>query len=328
MSKRQETNMYDKVTIIQFSMIIAAIALLLFLGIKEKRKNEENIKKLPIRVNVNGIRGKSTATRLITGVLDSAGYKVVGKTTGTSPRMIYWNKEDEEVIQRNGLGANIKEQIDVVDKARKAGAEALVCECMAVRPEYQDVYQNQIFKSNITVIVNVLEDHLDVMGPTTDEIALAFTNTIPYDGYLVVDNGPYVEYFTKVCKERNTQIVVADNSKIPEGLMEQFKYTIFEDNISLALAVAEILKIDEEFALDFDVLGYLDPNITVCIIKDGKLVEKKKLQLPQKIINVEKCKNPRCITSVEQGLDHVFYLANKDKRIYRCLYCETKVEKK
>ena len=78
----------------------------------------------------------------------------------------------------------------------------------------------------------------------------------------------------------------------------------------------------------FDVLGYLDPNITVCIIKDGKLVEKKKLQLPQKIINVEKCKNPRCITSVEQGLDHVFYLANKDKRIYRCLYCETKVEKK
>ena len=75
----------------------------------------------------------------------------------------------------------------------------------------------------------------------------------------------------------------------------------------------DILKIDEEFTLDLDVLGYLDPNITVCIIKDGKLVEKKKLQLPQKIINVEKCKNPRCITSVEQGLDHVFYLANKEK---------------
>ena len=174
--------------------------------------------------------------------------------------MIYWNKEDEEVIQRNGLGANIKEQIDVVDKARKAGAEALVCECMAVRPEYQDVYQNQIFKSNITVIVNVLEDHLDVMGPTTDEIALAFTNTIPYDGYLVVDNGPYVEYFTKVCKERNTQIVVADNSKIPEGLMEQFKYTIFEDNISLALAVADILKIDEETAFKGMLAANPDPG--------------------------------------------------------------------
>ena len=71
----------------------------------------------------------------------------------------------------------------------------------------------------------------------------------------------------------------------------------------------DILKIDEEFTLDLDVLGYLDPNITVCIIKNGELVEKKKLQLPKKIINVERCKNPRCITSTEQGLDHVFYLA-------------------
>lgn len=90
----------------------------------------------------------------------------------------------------------------------------------------------------------------------------------------------------------------------------------------------DILKIDEEFDFDLEVLGYLDPNITVCIIKDGILVEKKKLQLPPKIINIEKCKNPRCITSVEQDLDHVFYLANEKERIYRCLYCETRVEKK
>ena len=120
--------------------------------------------------------------------------------------------------------------------------------------------------------------------------------------------------------------------------MEIYKYlhldkldccvAIIKNARSNKMGKKDILKIDEEFALDFDVLGYLDPNITVCIIKDGKLVEKKKLQLPQKIINVERCKNPRCITSVEQGLDHVFYLANKDKRIYRCLYCETKVEKK
>ena len=89
----------------------------------------------------------------------------------------------------------------------------------------------------------------------------------------------------------------------------------------------DILKIDNELKIDLDVLGYLDPNITVCIIKEGKLVEKKKLKLPQKIINIEKCKNPRCITSVEQDLYHVFYLANEKKHIYRCLYCETKVEK-
>ena len=240
--------MYDKTTIMQIAIIVIGIVITLYLGIKEKRKNEENINKLNLRINVNGIRGKSTATRLITGVLNEAGYKVVGKTTGTSPRMIYWNNKKEEVIVRNSAGANIKEQVHVIDKAVKVGAEALVCECMAVRPEYQDVYQNDIFKANITVIVNVLEDHLDVMGPTTDEIAMAFSNTIPYNGYLVVDNGPYVKYFTEECKKRNTKIVVADNSKIPEGLIEKFGYTIFEDNISLALAVAEILNIEPEKA--------------------------------------------------------------------------------
>lgn len=90
----------------------------------------------------------------------------------------------------------------------------------------------------------------------------------------------------------------------------------------------DILKIDNDFEIDLDVLGYLDPNITVSIIKDGKTVEKKKLKLPKKIINIEKCKNPRCITSVEQDLDQIFYLANEEEHIYRCLYCESRVNKK
>lgn len=90
----------------------------------------------------------------------------------------------------------------------------------------------------------------------------------------------------------------------------------------------DILKIDNELTIDFEVLGYLDPNITVCIIKNGNLIEKKKLKLPQKIVNIEKCKNPRCITSVEPDLDHIFYLANEKKRIYRCMYCESKAEHK
>lgn len=90
----------------------------------------------------------------------------------------------------------------------------------------------------------------------------------------------------------------------------------------------DIIKIDNDFDVDLDVLGYIDPNITVSIIKNGATVEKKKLQLPEKIINVAKCKNPRCITSVERDLDQVFYLANREKRIYRCYYCESKAEKK
>ncbi|MEG0166082.1 MAG: aspartate carbamoyltransferase regulatory subunit, partial [Anaerorhabdus sp.] len=72
------------------------------------------------------------------------------------------------------------------------------------------------------------------------------------------------------------------------------------------------------------VLGYIDPNISVCIIKDGKVSEKQKLTLPKQIKNVHKCKNPRCITSIEQELDHIFYLADEETQTYRCIYCETK----
>lgn len=76
--------------------------------------------------------------------------------------------------------------------------------------------------------------------------------------------------------------------------------------------------------LDLDILGFIDHNITVNIIRNGEIVEKKILQLPAKITNVIKCKNPRCITSIEQELDHVFVLADEKKEIYRCKYCEEK----
>ena len=76
--------------------------------------------------------------------------------------------------------------------------------------------------------------------------------------------------------------------------------------------------------LDLDILGFIDHNITVNIIKDGDIVEKKELHLPKEIRNVIKCKNPRCITSVEHELDHVFILADPKKEIYRCKYCEEK----
>ncbi|MCI9050268.1 MAG: aspartate carbamoyltransferase regulatory subunit [Coprobacillus sp.] len=89
----------------------------------------------------------------------------------------------------------------------------------------------------------------------------------------------------------------------------------------------DILKIDNDFEIDLDVLGYLDPHITVSIIKDGKTIEKKKLQLPKKIKNIEKCKNPRCITSIEEDLDQIFYLANEKEHIYRCVYCESRINK-
>ncbi len=80
-------------------------------------------------------------------------------------------------------------------------------------------------------------------------------------------------------------------------------------------------KIDQ---IDLNVLGYIDHNITVNIIQDGEIVSKKELSLPKKLINIIHCKNPRCITSIEQGIDHIFFLADEEKEIYRCQYCEEK----
>ena len=85
----------------------------------------------------------------------------------------------------------------------------------------------------------------------------------------------------------------------------------------------DIIKIEcpvEE--LNLDVIGYIDHNITVDVIKDGKVQEKRKLQLPKKLVNVIHCKNPRCITSIEQEIDHIFYLADEENEVYRCKYCE------
>jgi aspartate carbamoyltransferase regulatory subunit len=85
----------------------------------------------------------------------------------------------------------------------------------------------------------------------------------------------------------------------------------------------DIIKIDTLMELDWDLIGYVDPSITVNIIKDGERVEKRQLKTPEIITGVIRCKNPRCITSVEQELKQVFKLTDPEKRVYRCLYCET-----
>ena len=88
----------------------------------------------------------------------------------------------------------------------------------------------------------------------------------------------------------------------------------------------DIIKIDADISLNMDILGYVDPGITVNIIKDSKLVEKKSIELPERLENVLKCKNPRCITTTEQELAHIFKLTDREKRVYRCIYCEVKAE--
>lgn len=107
----------------------------------------------------------------------------------------------------------------------------------------------------------------------------------------------------------------------------QCPVAIIKNARSEAMGLKDIIKIDDEIDIDLDVVGFVDPGTTVNVIKDGVVVEKKRLELPERLVNVIRCKNPRCITSIEQELPHIFYLADEKTETYRCMYCEEKYGK-
>lgn len=101
---------------------------------------------------------------------------------------------------------------------------------------------------------------------------------------------------------------------------------IIKNADSKKMGKKDILKIDADIDINLDVVGYIDPNITVNIIRDGVVVKRNKLDLPERVTDVIKCRNPRCITSTEQELPHVFKLVDKSRKEYRCIYCESKAK--
>ena len=111
------------------------------------------------------------------------------------------------------------------------------------------------------------------------------------------------------------------------GLGEKdYTVALLQNVVSTKFGRKDIIKIDGVMEIDWDLVGYVDPNITVNVIRDGEQVEKRQLKLPETITGVIRCKNPRCITSVEQELQQVFKLTDREKRVYRCLYCETQAK--
>lgn len=101
---------------------------------------------------------------------------------------------------------------------------------------------------------------------------------------------------------------------------------IIQNCSSVKMGKKDILKINEKIDINFDVLGYIDPGITVNFIRNGKRYDRLHLELPQSVEGVIECKNPRCITSIEQELPHIFKLTDRQKGVYRCIYCESKAK--
>jgi gamma-polyglutamate synthase len=232
-------------------LLVVAVAslVLLTVGIVERRRHRARLAALPLRISVNGSRGKSTVTRLLTGALAAGGYRPLGKTTGTEPKLLFgWNGTEEDIVRRPE-GANISEQRTVVRRAVEEGANALVAECMAVKPEYQLTFHEELVDVNLYVVCNALEDHLDEMGPTAADVAEVFAASIPHDGRVVVTPEPYVGTYRSVAQERGSELLVADPDAVTEEQLRGFGHLVLPDHVALVLAVTRELGIPDRVAL-------------------------------------------------------------------------------
>lgn len=133
-----------------------------------------------------------------------------------------------------------------------------------------------------------------------------------------IHNGIVIDHITAGLAFRLYNLLELDKLDCPVAIIKNVN--------SVKMGKKDIIKIDSEHPIDFNVVGYVDPNATINVIKDGVLKEKLTIDMPLKLKNVIKCKNPRCITSVEQEIEHVFLLTDKEEKVYRCLYCETKAD--
>ena len=212
-------------------------------------------------VHVNGIRGKSSVTRLIGEIFREAGIKTFVKTTGSAARLIYPNG-DEQVVKRRV--ANIIEQVSIIKSISDYQPEAFVVECMAVDPLLQRVCEQRMLNSTVGVLTNVREDHQDKMGWTLEEIANSLCEFIPYDSILVCgENNPYlVKIIKKRAKEKNTRVVRPESNIFNnfEKILLQMKYIEHQENIALSLKVAEVLKIKKKIAIQGIINSKPDPG--------------------------------------------------------------------
>ena len=232
---------------ISFYVTLILLSILLIYGVIEYQIHQRYVKSIPVRIHVNGTRGKSSVTRLIGAGLRVGGYKTYTKVTGTFPRIILPDGS-EAAIHRNEK-ANILEQLKVIKFCAKNKAQVLIIECMALQPQYQRITELQMVKSTIGVITNVRLDHLDVMGPGLDDVGRALCGTIPKNSKIFTSEDRRLDMFEAVAKKRNTKIHQALASTISDEDMLGFTYIAHKENVSLALDICGELGVDRELAL-------------------------------------------------------------------------------
>ena len=244
-------------------MLVTAglIAFLTLYGLFEYWTHVQNLKSIPLRIHVNGTRGKSSVTRLIAGGLREGGLRVLAKTTGTAPRVIL---EDgtETRIYRPG-SANIIEQVKFVAKAKERSANVIVVECMALQPELQRLSESQMVRSHIGVITNARADHFDVMGPSVHHVGQALSNTVPQNArfFTAETASPILDLFQNVCREKKTEFFAAKEDEVSWSDMQGFGYIEHRENVALALRVCEACGVRHDVALKGMRSAIPDPGV-------------------------------------------------------------------
>ena len=230
-------------------ILLIACGVLIAMGALELIVHRRRLARIPIRIHVNGTRGKTSVTRLIAAGLREAGVRTVAKTTGTVPRFILPNGREVPVYRPGG--ANVIEQKQAVTMAAAQRAEALVVECMALQPSLQWLSESKLVRATHGAITNARPDHLDVMGPAEEDVAHALAGTVPVDGVFLTAERKHRAFFQQVAEERGSRFRAAEDISRPLTTEDVagFPYLEHQDNIELALAVCEEIGIDNETAL-------------------------------------------------------------------------------
>ncbi len=213
--------------------------------------NRRRLSRVRHRIHVNGSRGKSSVTRLIAGALRAGGLRTMAKTTGSSPRLIF--PDGSEVLIRRFGPPSIQEQMRFWRWVARWDPEAVVIECMAVQPVNQWVSEHKMIRATLGVCTNVRADHLDVMGPSVEDVEKALAGTVPARGVFVTAEPRFNGILRRACDERGTtyvQVTEEDVVSLTSEDLAGFCYIEHAENVALALKVAEILGIPRHIALD------------------------------------------------------------------------------
>lgn len=230
-------------------LIVITLALAVA-GVIELLTHRRNLRRIPIRIHINGTRGKSSVTRLVAAALREAGRVTCAKTTGTLARMILPDGRELPIFRPSG--PNVIEQKRIVATAAAYNAEALVVECMALQPELQALSEFKMLNATHGVITNARPDHLEVMGPTDEHVAKALSGMTPVKGKLYTAEREQLNSIRVAALDRRSELVVVGEEEVAsvtDAELEPFSYTEHPDNVALALHLCADLGIERKVAL-------------------------------------------------------------------------------